>query len=314
MEAIREMDPKSWMGQLSQDKQLRTLDCLALPSTHDSGAYQLNTCHPISSQETPNLFWSKLLALVPCVTSFVKKWTLTQSLSIYEQLQMGIRAFDFRLAWDGSDFWIVHTFSLVRLESALEQIKKFLLEQPSEVIVVRSKAGWEQRSTMTGRSGALESLLTSVVGNLTIPYSREIPTLEWCLVSGKRLLFSYEGSTLDIGSSIWTSDVFIGHWANTNNIDNLKADINALKRIPKPVGMFREVSFTLTPTTDDIKNDAIRTLTCRSTSSLRTFAKESNDLLLEMVNEDKSVFSTFSFLTMDYPTESCIKEIISLNL
>lgn len=99
-----------WMSSLEDD---RAINELSIPGTHDSGA-----THSIAD------------AAGKC-----------QSLSIEDQLYIGVRFFDIRLQLVGDDFNIVHSFvdQDTEFDDVLENMVDFIKENPSEFLIVSIK-------------------------------------------------------------------------------------------------------------------------------------------------------------------------------
>ena len=99
-----------WMSSLDDD---RAINELSIPGTHDSGA-----THSIAD------------AAGKC-----------QSLSIKDQLYIGVRFFDIRLQLVGDDFNIVHSFvdQDTEFDDVLECMVDFIKENPSEFLIVSIK-------------------------------------------------------------------------------------------------------------------------------------------------------------------------------
>ena len=99
-----------WMSSLDED---RAINELSIPGTHDSGA-----THSIAD------------AAGKC-----------QSLSIKDQLYIGVRFFDIRLQLVGDDFNIVHSFvdQDTEFDDVLSDMVDFIKENPSEFLIVSIK-------------------------------------------------------------------------------------------------------------------------------------------------------------------------------
>lgn len=119
--ADSEISGKNWMGNLSDSKKITEI---TVPGTHDSCTKYVDF-------------------------SFISK---TQSLSIYEQLNAGVRYFDMRFRQEKNEFISVHSISNCRtgpgpfadrLTSGLviNDCKKFLKENPTETILFQLKVG-----------------------------------------------------------------------------------------------------------------------------------------------------------------------------
>ncbi|CAM9521282.1 unnamed protein product [Chrysoparadoxa australica] len=109
-------DPAAWMKDLSPTK---TLLELFIPATHNSGTQRFEQSSCL------------------CLTGAARLWARCQRLSIYEQLNAGVRFLDLRVAQEGDGpCWISHSFNACLLEDALADIARFVRERPSEVVVV----------------------------------------------------------------------------------------------------------------------------------------------------------------------------------
>jgi hypothetical protein len=96
----------------------RTLAQIALPGTHDSGAYDLSDR---KSPERSTAEWLAGLGL-----NITKPWAKTQRLDIKGQLEGGIRWLDMRTAYDGSDFYFHHALLGPKTRDMLRQIRAFI--------------------------------------------------------------------------------------------------------------------------------------------------------------------------------------------
>ena len=71
--------------------------------------------------------------------SFSKPWATAQQENLLQQMRRGVRVLDFRLGCDGPNEWIlVHDKwrTMLSLEEALAQTRKFVQSHPSEVIIL----------------------------------------------------------------------------------------------------------------------------------------------------------------------------------
>lgn len=112
--------PESWM----QTVQNTPLWSLVLPGTHNSCAYK---------SKNYLLNFRRIMD--------------NQHLTIYEQLMMGVRVLDIRICFRKSsslsqnEYWVCHTFLVMPLDEALDQINTFLKEHPTELVVLEIRAG-----------------------------------------------------------------------------------------------------------------------------------------------------------------------------
>jgi 1-phosphatidylinositol phosphodiesterase len=111
-------DRSQWMKTIRDDVQLSEM---ALPGTHDSATFQV-TWYPV-----------------------YKDVVETQSLGFDKQLEYGIRVFDLRIRRTGDALALHHGAAFLdrMLGSALEAIKRFLRDNPSETVLIRVSDEYE---------------------------------------------------------------------------------------------------------------------------------------------------------------------------
>lgn len=305
-------NPKEWMKSLPSTILEKPLTSLVYPATHDSGSYKLNLCHPISTPEASYLKYTPGLVVFPPAVYFVESWTFTQNYSLYDQLNKGIRCLDLRIAYDKKDFWLVHMFTLISFSSVIKQLNTFIDENPSEIVLLRIKPGWEQHNTMNGQEHYLSDRLKIAFGDKLIHQASAIPTLKECLDANQQVIVFYEGSVM--GTVMWNMNAYINtYWANTDSLEILTSNITQFvnNQTVRPNDVLQEVSFVLTPQADDIKTSLIRMLTFRKRDSLKKYAEEVRPLINEMLMNPN--IRNFGIVSMDYPTDEIISTIINLN-
>jgi hypothetical protein len=310
-----------WMSTLPNAVRDRCFTRMTFPATHDSAAYTTDFSHPI------NAWWSHVLRPAPHLRRFLSDWVCCQSKTIFQQLKLGVRCFDLRIARSSSGIlWLVHNISLVPLHWTLLEIRRFLLHHKGELVVLRFKPGWEQRATMNDAAILqLSAELERVLGATVIAG----PSLEggWMLslsnliASGRQCIVLWESSEVPAGSCLWTANAttVISHWANTSEIAVLRdkcANRTANGGEGKRDGCaLLECSFTLTPNGQDIRRSLGRFYTFRARDSLRTLASHANAALLEMINANPAVYAQlYSIISCDHPTHEVIAAIVALNV
>lgn len=112
----------NWMANLNDGDNWTSIKII--PSTHNSGAIK-----PLDGCSCIPWFWAKC-----------------QNVNIMDQLNIGIRGFDFRLINYSNDIFIGHTLiSNLTKQSIFDTFKSFLKENPSEFIFVFIKEDWATR-------------------------------------------------------------------------------------------------------------------------------------------------------------------------
>lgn len=122
-----------------------------LIGSHDSTAYTLNLSVPFEGGK-----WQKLRKagfLLPCVKKRIKSMTCTQTKTIREQYDAGIKVFDVRIAYSQGEFWCCHTFATISFHSLLVQLRNC-----TDVILL-IRPDFNSGSTLDGREQALMNIL-----------------------------------------------------------------------------------------------------------------------------------------------------------
>lgn len=126
-------DLSQWMTNLPIPLTKIPLNQLAIPGSHDSGAYYLDPDTPISPGQPAYIRrYGKILK------SIIINWSLTQSYSISRQLNNGVRYFDMRPGYleSKNDFLFVHGVYGHTISDLLNEMRAFLLSNPREVVII----------------------------------------------------------------------------------------------------------------------------------------------------------------------------------
>ena len=109
------------------------------PGTHDSGCYGSIDFTPVVSKEAMAKSDERF---APGFQTMATRWAITQPGSpFYLQLCHGVRFLDVRVGLCAQDntYYLVHTFAVAKLDDALADVKRFVEENPTEVIVLDVK-------------------------------------------------------------------------------------------------------------------------------------------------------------------------------
>jgi hypothetical protein len=125
-----------WMTKNFQRLAARTLGEIALPGTHDSGAYKLG------DRKSPDLSTAEWL--IGRTLNVIKPWAITQRLDIKGQLDGGVRWLDMRTAWAGDDFYFYHALLGPKTRDMLRQVRTFIDEPGhSHELIVLEFCNWQ---------------------------------------------------------------------------------------------------------------------------------------------------------------------------
>jgi hypothetical protein len=134
-----------WMGSLWDVIADVSLPRIAVPGSHDSGAFHLTRRVSALAADSP------LMRAAPL--SVIHRWGVTQCVGITEQLHYGVRYFDMRITYDArsDDFLFVHTLLGGSIWAMLREIDIFSAAHPREIIYV------DLNHFYLGRDEALEA-------------------------------------------------------------------------------------------------------------------------------------------------------------
>ncbi|KAK7889094.1 hypothetical protein WMY93_024654 [Mugilogobius chulae] len=131
---------ENWMSALPEELWDVPLTDLAIPGSHDAMSYCLDIRSPLVRSE-PDCF--RLLdAFCCCFTrSVIFKWATTQDKSIEDQLSLGVRYFDLRIAHKqndpSSDLYFTHVlYTHLTVLETLMSVAAWLKSHPKEVIIL----------------------------------------------------------------------------------------------------------------------------------------------------------------------------------
>ena len=111
------------------------LKSLAIPGSHDSGAY-------FTREGVPQCGWEPVMAITP---SFTSNWARTQHYDLYTQAELGARSFDIRPWWNDSqkELRTCHTLDTASFDDVFTSLKpgntglnKFAQDHPKEVMII----------------------------------------------------------------------------------------------------------------------------------------------------------------------------------
>lgn len=128
-----------WMANLSPGLQRTPIKYLAIPGSHDSGTYSLDKADEniYVNKYTKYLQEANNISGKGALNTVVYRWSKTQNLNFSQQLLLGVRYFDIRIAMDDNgNARVVHGLFGASLESILLQIKNFLSLHQKEVVLL----------------------------------------------------------------------------------------------------------------------------------------------------------------------------------
>ncbi|WP_118974859.1 PI-PLC domain-containing protein [Taibaiella koreensis] len=213
-------DPASWMGAtLFPGKAHYTLKDIVLPGAHDAGMSILN-----------GLGGKSTYTINECNT-------LTQKLSVAQQLRAGIRMFDLRIDHYQGALYTKHAPSDCmddavgggygeRLDSVLHSVKRFLEVHPQEIVLLSFCHFCDRRMSIEEQGKSIAAVLGT--DRIFYPAGRRIGEIPLQELAGKVIVSFEEYDLPQYGIVLNTmkdqSDAFFNYkrsYAGTNSIDTL---------------------------------------------------------------------------------------------
>lgn len=207
-------DLSDWMSQLPSELSTVPLWDLAIPGSHDTMTYCLDS----SSTLEPNTpCWVKALHQIsPRLSSFlVKRWTCTQDLTIIEQLNAGVRYFDLRIACKQKDvthkLYFAHVlYTTVTVEKTFTEVAQWLAHHPKEIIILAC-------STF---DGLIPKDHQKFIAQLTQLFPKKLcpkmkpPSLQHCWDHKYQVILSYDHPEASRHQELWPK---IDYWWSMHN-------------------------------------------------------------------------------------------------
>ncbi|MEI6805636.1 MAG: hypothetical protein WCK49_03915 [Myxococcaceae bacterium] len=305
------------MQNLPADIKQRRIDQLMLLGSHDSAAYKLDLNHTTPMEKTPILNLLKDLAEIdPLIDQVVKNQTLSQPLSIFEQLEQGIRALDFRFLYNNitQNFYLSHSYATVLMAPVFYEIQAFLNKHPGEFLVIQLENDYEHRES-TGPynaqaiqivENALDAFLIPVTQNKSINNSM---TLENLVRLNQRVLFNFNNKFPSNSTYLWPQSIVNEYWPNGQTVNQSMSIIETylpeLKASAQ--GFLNLVFFTVTPDPESIFENLFK-------DSLFTWAAEIYPRAREFIASNLQRLSGLSIVSVDAPSDAYVENVIQWNL
>lgn len=318
----------NWMGGLPDSIKDKAVHDLLLPGTHDSVAKSFDYSKPIHDKGGNDGFiaLNKFFS-IPVIGSFIAKhsvgdWGETQSLTIKEQLEHGIRAFDIRVALDNEtgELLVSHTFTAGTFEDTLKQFQEFMDDHPSEVVVIEIMEDPKHKSPdlHTRNSDAykkMTGLVNEYLGDKLMPPKDINITLKDAVETGKTAMVSFTGAMPSSGDI--NHNAAKNYWGNQQTIEGATKLADTKFSDPsKAIGAspFQLYAYTMTPDgkmiTDNLKHGGPIT----QPWGVKENAAELNKHFSELLESHPDVGNKVSGFIFDDPSNELIETIINHNL
>ncbi|XP_047442046.1 PI-PLC X domain-containing protein 1 [Mugil cephalus] len=226
-----------WMSALPEELWDTSLTELAIPGSHDVMSYCLDINSPLVRSESD--FFRLLDGLFYCFTRpLIFKWATTQDKSIEEQLSMGIRYFDLRVAHkpndSSSDLHFTHViYTYVTVLETLVYVADWLKSHPKEIVILACRH-FEGIDDIRHESFIFS--LKKLFGSKLCPRKESVLTLRSLWAAGYQVILSYDDQIAARHEELWPAIPY--WWANKRTAQGVISYLDWNKDMGRPQGFF----------------------------------------------------------------------------
>ncbi|XP_017056656.2 PI-PLC X domain-containing protein 2 [Drosophila ficusphila] len=212
------MSKEHWMRDLPKELRDLSIINLAIPGSHNSMTYGINSKSKLSPDaETSIRRWHRFF---PC---FVRRWSRTQACGTIEQLQLGVRYFDLRIAQKDDKFYYCHGLFAMEIFEPLLEIRQFLDSHPDELVILDLQHFYDLTVAHHQR---LHKELIQFFGQRV--YSTADGTLKDCTLNRcaeikRQLVIIYRRCPIPLPLRFWPSFAWPTPWPNKASVKQLQS-------------------------------------------------------------------------------------------
>ncbi|XP_018428650.1 PREDICTED: PI-PLC X domain-containing protein 1 [Nanorana parkeri] len=227
---------RQWMSHLCETLWDVPLYNLSIPGSHDTMTYCLDRCSPIDPDSPKLLLF--LGKYVPYITrQIILRWSTTQTLTVTQQLDAGIRYLDLRIAHrpdvPSPNLYFVHgLYTFVTVEEILNEVSDWMTKNPKEMLILACR---NLQSMSPVHHMHLISCIQRIFGSRLCP-KYEQATLRNMWKKGFQIIVSYDNNIAVKNEYLWPSIPY--WWANTTNKNSLINFLERKKHLGRPDGFF----------------------------------------------------------------------------
>ncbi|KAJ3092258.1 hypothetical protein HK102_009228 [Quaeritorhiza haematococci] len=230
----------------------KTIWDLYIPGSHSSGSYSFQ-------------YGAKIPFTTAKQANFFHQWAKTQKLDFFQAAWAGIRFFDLRVGCPKrrpSEPWLCHLFHAVKLRSALQDIRRFVEQYPSEIVILHIEKSYDNHVEWSSVAAVLQAEIGQELVPLSVLLRTPPVTIEEIVrVHNKHIIVIDRNQVLDsfqqLQGNVVPQQFENAYWSNKEYPTDLEMYIRHLlsdEISPLPVGRmhFNWVKAELTPSTSMI--------------------------------------------------------------
>lgn len=206
----------NWMGGLSPHLHNIPLCKLAIPGSHESGSYALKKDWGVSPDADTGV---KNLSSIPIIGAMAKdiihRWGKCQNMTVLEQLNSGVRYFDFRVAYheESEDFYLTHGLYGPKISDILQEVLVFLTEHPKEVVLLDFNHFFSME--LEHHIQLITQLISVFQGRLCPVSSTDKTSLAALWQNNMQAIIFYQHDIVSEFEDLWPAASIASPWART---------------------------------------------------------------------------------------------------
>ncbi|XP_072944750.1 PI-PLC X domain-containing protein 3 [Epargyreus clarus] len=240
--AAQKLNLESWMAELPEPLKNIPIIYLAIPGSHDSMTYGITRSSGLAPDAEPILN-----RLYPLFRGTILRWTITQTLDAYQQLLIGIRYLDLRLATKtGEDkFYFTHGVYAGEITHPLMQVKEFVDKHPGEIVILDFQHFY---GFTPDDHNKLMRYLLNLYGPKLIPKQLDLQriTLNSLRRLQQQVVVVYRHQSVYATDEFWQPQMLPSPWPQQDSILGLLSFLQNVKRHPG-MGFVHQAVLTPTP-------------------------------------------------------------------
>ncbi|XP_028162067.1 PI-PLC X domain-containing protein 3 isoform X2 [Ostrinia furnacalis] len=231
-----------WMKSLPEPLKNVPLIYLAIPGSHDSMTFGINRSSELAPDAEPILH-----RLFPLFRGTILRWTITQATDTMQQLLIGIRYFDLRLATkkDTDKFYFTHGLYADEISKGLNQVKSFIDSHPGEVVILDFQHfyGFQPEDHQK-----LMRYLLNLYGPRLVPRQMDLQriTLNSLERLRQQVVVVYRHQSVYATDEFWQPQMMPSPWPQKDTVDDLLHFLTNVRRHPG-MGFVHQAVLTPTP-------------------------------------------------------------------
>ncbi|XP_032519035.2 PI-PLC X domain-containing protein 3 isoform X1 [Danaus plexippus] len=235
------IDLENWMRDLPEQLRNVPIIYLAIPGSHDSMTYGITRSSGLAPDAEPILE-----SLYPIFEDTILRWTITQAVDSYQQLLLGIRYFDLRLATKtgSDDFFFCHGVYAGEISQPLNQIKEYINKHPYEVVILDFQHFYAFTPDDHRR---LMRYVLNMFGPQLVPRQADLNTVTLNAMHRlqQQVIVVYRDRSVYATGEFWQPQMLPSPWPQRDDINGL---YNFMKQVRRHPGMGFVHQAVLTPT------------------------------------------------------------------